>query len=161
MVAVKRYYPVLPAVPKNSSERSKTVFRAAQWLRRQIIQRVEHRRRHIKYCDALLPSWLGYNNNNRFLSQQLTFSSPSQHFLGIPSFLLPLARKLPFIRRPNYCCLATADLLVGLVSQPLAATYVLGSRTLESLSIRKGWSPDIKLCIVWGVFVDIDGHKRG
>ena len=25
----------------------------------------------------------------------------SQHFLGIPSFLLPLARKLPFIRRPN------------------------------------------------------------
>ena len=123
MVAVKRYYPVLPAVPKNSSERSKTVFRAAQWLRRQIIQRVEHRRRHIKYCDALLPFCLGYNNNNRFLSQQLTFSSPSQHFLGIPSFLLPLARKLPFIRRPNYCCLATADLLVGLVSQPLAATY--------------------------------------
>ena len=123
MVAVKRYYPVLPAVPKNSRERIKTVFRAAQWLRRQIIQRVEHRRRHIKYCDALLPSWLGYNNNNRFLSQQLTFSSPSQHFLGIPSFLLPLARKLPFIRRPNYCCLATADLLVGLVSQPLAATY--------------------------------------
>ena len=65
---------------------------------------------------------MGYNNN-RFLSQRLTFSSPSQHFLGIPSFLLPLARKLPFIRRPNYCCLATADLLVGLVSQPLAATY--------------------------------------
>ena len=30
VVAVKKYYPVLPAVPKNSSERRKTVLRAAQ-----------------------------------------------------------------------------------------------------------------------------------
>ena len=30
VVTVKKYYPVLPAVPKNSSERRKTVLRAAQ-----------------------------------------------------------------------------------------------------------------------------------
>ena len=30
VVAVKKYYPVLLAVPKNSSERRKTVLRAAQ-----------------------------------------------------------------------------------------------------------------------------------
>ena len=30
VVAVKKYYSVLPAVPKNSSERRKTVLRAAQ-----------------------------------------------------------------------------------------------------------------------------------
>ena len=30
VVAVNKYYPVLPAVPKNSSERRKTVLRAAQ-----------------------------------------------------------------------------------------------------------------------------------
>ena len=30
VVAVKKYYPVLPAVPKNRSERKKTVLRAAQ-----------------------------------------------------------------------------------------------------------------------------------
>ena len=99
---------------KNSSEGSKTVFWAAQWLRRQTIQRVEHRRKHIKYCDSLLLCYLGYNNN-RFLSQRLTFSSPSQHFLGIPSFLLPLARKLPFIRRPNYCIFVWLQLICWLV----------------------------------------------
>ena len=49
VVAVKKYYPVLPAVPKNRGERRKTVSRAAPWLRRQTHQRVEHRRIRIKY----------------------------------------------------------------------------------------------------------------
>ena len=48
VVAVNKYYPVLPAVPKNSSERRKTVLRAAQWLQRQTQQWVEWK--DIKYC---------------------------------------------------------------------------------------------------------------
>ena len=86
---------------------------------------------------------LGYNNNNRFLSQQLTFSSPSQHFLGIPSFLLPLARKLPFIRRPNYCIVVWLQLICWLV-------------LLASLSLLLTGCP-------WftntGVFVDTQGME--
>ena len=37
---------------------------------------------YIKYRDAPPPCYLGYNND-RFISQQSTFSAPSQHFLGI------------------------------------------------------------------------------
>ena len=66
---------------------------------------------------------MGFKKHH-FLSQQLTFSSPSQHLLAILSSLLPFTGNLPSIRRPKllYRCLATTDLLVGLVSQPLAAS---------------------------------------
>ena len=57
-----------------------------------------------------------------------------------------------------YRCLATTDLLVGLVSVPLRALY---SRTLEPLSIRKRRSLHHRLCIVFSVFDDGDGHQRG
>ena len=40
-------------------------------------------------------------NNNQFISQQLTFSSPSQHLLGILLSLLPSTRNLPFLNLPN------------------------------------------------------------
>ena len=62
-----------------------------------------------------------------------------------------------------YRCLATIDLLVGLVGQPLFA-YLLdvrGSRTLESFSVRRGSSFHNKLCVMWSVFVDVDSNKRG
>ena len=43
----------------NSSEKRKTVLRAARWLWRQIQQREEHRRKHIKYCHVpILVSWV-------------------------------------------------------------------------------------------------------
>ena len=38
---------------------------------------------------------------------------------------------------------------------------VCGSRTLEPLSIRKGRSLHNRLCIIFSVFDDDDGHKRG
>ena len=66
--------------------------------------------------------WSVDYDNNQFICQQPTFSYPSQHFLEILSSLLPFIRNLAFIRRPNFC-LATTDLLVGLVCQPLHAAY--------------------------------------
>ena len=165
MVAVKRYYPVLPTVPKNSSERSKTVFRAAQWLRRQIIQRVEHRRRHkVLRCSPSFLVGLQQQQSISFSAVNIFLSITA--FLGNSLILVALSRETS-LHPPSkllYRCLATADLLVGLVSQPLDVTYwisLVHEPWLESLSIRKGWSPDIKLCVVWGVFVDVDGHKRG
>ena len=47
---------------------------------------------------------------------------------------------------------------------PASLCYLLdvpGSQTLDSLSIRKRRRLHIKLCIMWGVFVDVDGHKCG
>ena len=56
-----------------------------------------------------------------FHSQQSTFFCPSQQLLGILLSLLPFIRSLPSIHYPNsqelYRC------LVGLVTQPLYATY--------------------------------------
>ena len=59
-------------------------------------------------------------NNNQFIYQQLTFSSPSQHLLGTQSDESSLhpPSKL-FSRR----CPATTDMLVALVTQPLHATH--------------------------------------
>ena len=45
---------------------------------------------------------------------------------------------------------------------PASLCYLLvGSRTLEPLSIRKGRSLHIRLCIMFSIFVDFDGYKRG
>ena len=53
---------------------------------------------------------------------------------------------------------------VGWSCYPASLCYLLdvrGSRTLESLSIRKGRIVHIKLCVMWSVFVNDDGYKRG
>ena len=124
MVAVKRYYPVFPAVPKNSSERSKTVFRAAQWLRRQIIQRVEHRRRHkVLRCSPSFLVGLQQQQSISFSAFNIFLSITA--FLGNSLILVALSKETS-LHPPSkllYLCLATADLLVGLVSQPLDVTY--------------------------------------
>ena len=64
-------------------------------------------------------------NYSQFHSQQSTFSSPSQQFLGILLSSLPFTRNLPSIRHTNSLChcLGTTDLLVGLVIHPLYAPY--------------------------------------
>ena len=52
---------------------------------------------------------------------------------------------------------------VGWSCYPAPLCYLLDvfdSRTLESLSIRKGRNLHIRLCIMRSVFVDSDGHKR-
>ena len=79
------------------------------------------------------------------------------------SLILVVLHKKSSLHPPSkllYRCLATTDLLVGLVVQ----CYILdvrGSRTVESLSIRKGCRLHHKLCIDFSVFDDDDGHKRG
>ena len=79
----------------------------------------------MKYRHVLPPWQLGYNNSG-FIFQQLTFSSPSQHFLGIPSSILVALNKKSSLHPPSkllYRCLATTDLLVGLITQPLYTIY--------------------------------------
>ena len=50
----------------------------------------------------------------------------------------------------------------GLSCYPASLCYLLdGSRTLEPLSVRKGRSLRIRLCIMFSIFVDFDGYKRG
>ena len=104
------------------------------------------------------------------LQQQSISSSAVNIFLSITAFLgnfliLVALNKETSLHPPSkllYRCLATTDLLVGLVNQPLTATYwmslIYEHRTLESLSIRKGRSLHSKLCTMWSVFVDVDGH---
>ena len=79
----------------------------------------------MKYRHVLPPWQLGYNNSG-FIFQQLTFSSPSQHFLGIPSSILVALNKKSSLHPPSkllYRCLATTDLLVGLITQPLYTIF--------------------------------------
>ena len=79
----------------------------------------------MKYRHVLPPWQLGYNNSG-FIFQQLTFSSPSQHFLGIPSSILVALNKKSSLHPPSkllYRCLATTDMLVGLITQPLYTIY--------------------------------------
>ena len=50
----------------------------------------------------------------------------------------------------------------GLSCYPTSLCYLLdGSRTLEPFSVRKGRSLHIRLCIMFSIFVDFDGYKRG
>ena len=68
---------------------------------------------------------MGLNNNHQFASWQLTFSSSSQHF-SENSLILVALHKESSLHPPSkllYRCLATTDLLVGLVAQPLYAVY--------------------------------------
>ena len=93
-----------------------------------------------------------FNNNYQFACWQLTFSSPSRHLLEILLSLLPFTRNLACIRRNHWS--------VGGSCYPASLCYILdflGSGTLAPLSIRTWrW-----LCIVFSVFDDYDGHKRG
>ena len=86
-------------------------------------------------------------------------------FLG--NFLILVALlKVSSLHPPSkvlYSCFATTDLLVSIVSQPFIANLldVLGPRRVVSLSTRIQSSVHHNLCIMFGVFVDNGGHKRG
>ena len=110
------------------------------------------------------PVWVGE------LKQQSVSFSAVNVLLSITatlgnSLILVALHKESSLHPPSkllYRCLATTDLLVGLVNQPLCCLLdVRGLRTLEFLSIRKGRNRHIKLCIMRSVFDDDDGHKRG
>ena len=81
------------------------------------------------------------------------------------SLILVALHKESSLHSPSkllYRCLATTDLLIGLVTQPLCYLLdVLGSRTLESLSILKLCNRRNRLCVMFSFIVNTDGHKRG
>ena len=139
---------------KTVTKGGKTVLRAAPRLQRQTRQRVEHRRKHIKYCHVPhLDSWV---------TTTIIFSSEVNIFLTIaPAFLgnflilslLPLTGKLRFIYRPNSCIVVWQRLILAYYSA--SCCYLLDdlvSWALKSLSIRQGWNLHIKKCIMWSFF---------
>ena len=103
------------------------------------------------------------------LQQQSIYFSAVNIFLSITAFLgnflilaaLNKESSLPPPSKLLFRCLATTELLVGLVTQPLYATYWISLVHEHWTSIRKRRGLHIKLCIMWGVFVDVDGHKHG
>ena len=104
------------------------------------------------------------------LQQESIYFSAVNIFLSITAFLgnfliLDALNKGYSHHPPSklmYRCLATTNLLVGFVRQLLAATYWMSLvHEPESFLIRKGHSLHIKLCIMFSVFVHVDGHKRG
>ena len=105
------------------------------------------------------------------LQQKSIYFSAVNIFLSISAFLgnflilVALNKETSLYPHSKllYRCLATTDLLVGLVSQPLFATYWM-SVVYEHWSLcryARGGNLHIKLCIMWGFFVDVDGQKRG
>ena len=82
---------------------------------------------------SLIGGWAS-TKTDQFVSQRLTFFSPSQHLLEI---LLSL-----WLFKLLYRCLATTDLLVGLVVQPLYAAYLMSV-------VQEQWS----LCRYYAVFI--------
>ena len=118
---------------------------------------------NMKDCHAPRFGWVSLNNSP-FHSMQSTFSSPSQQLLGILLFLLPFIRNLPSIRHPNSCIIVWKPLICWLVFLPSLSLLPTGCpwfTSTEVLSIRKGRNRHTNLCIMWGVFVDDDGHKNG
>ena len=110
------------------------------------------------------PYWVGE------LKQQSISFSAINILLSITatlgnSLILAALHKESSLHPPSkllYRCLATTDLLVGLVTQPVAATYWM-SLVHEhwSLSIHEGRRLNNRLYIVWSFSVYNDGHKRG
>ena len=115
---------VFPAVPENRGERRKTVLRAAQWLQLQFQQRGGTQTEIYQVLPCSPSSVVGSQQ------ESITFSAVNI-FLSIATFvgnflILVALNKESSLHPPSkllYRCLATTDLLVGLVTQPLAATY--------------------------------------
>ena len=93
---------------------------------------------------------------NRFQPQSIYYSA----VYVLLSFITSLRISLIFfaLHKHSYRCLATTDLLDGIFSQSIMATYYMSL-------LHEHWS----LCqyardaayIMWSVFVNDDGHKRG
>ena len=89
-------------------------------------------------------------------------------FLSITTFLgnsliLVALHKESSLHPPSkllYRCLATTDLLVGLVASPCNSLDVYRSRTLEPLSLRSGSILHHRRSIMWSFFADDGGNKR-
>ena len=83
-------------------------------------------------------------------------------FLG-NSLILVALHKESSLHPPSkvlYSCLATTDLLVGLVVHPLAVIHFM-SYIHEDWG-RCRWTYHAALiCVMFSIFVDDDGHKRG
>ena len=85
--------------------------------------------------------------------------------LGNSLILVPLYKESSLYppSKVFYRCLATTDLLVGFVVHPLAVIWfnVFYPRRLGSLSMDIPRNFHIMLCVMFGISVYNDGHKRG
>ena len=141
-----------------------TVLRAAQWLRRQTQQRVEHRRKHIFSITMLLLLVIWVTTTiGLFLSSQ---HFPLHHNISweFSNTCCPQQGIFPSSTIQTLVLLSGNNWCVGWSCKPASRFYLLdvrGSRTPESLSTRNGRNLHIKLCIMWSVFADVDCHKRG
>ena len=83
-------------------------------------------------------------------------------FLG-NSLILVALHKESSLHPPSkvlYRCLATTDLLVGLVIHPLAVIHFMSySRRLGPLSMDIPRNFHIRLCVMFSIFVDNDDYK--
>ena len=93
---------------------------------------------------------------NRFQPQSIYYSA----VYVLLSIITSLGNSLIFfaIHKLLYRCLATTDLLVGIFSQSIMATYYM-SLVNEHWSVCQ-YATDAAY-IMWSVFVNDDGHKRG
>ena len=103
-------------------------------------------------------------NHNQSISQQFTFSSQSQHFLGILLSLLPFTKNLPFTRRPNSCIVVWQQLTCLLVFLASLSWLLIGCSWFKKTGVFVSTQRrrlHTRLYIMWSVFVNDDGHKRG
>ena len=106
---------------------------------------------------------------SEFKQQPISFSAvnilPSiTATLGNSLILVALHKESPSIRHPNSCIIVWKPLICWLVLLPSLSMLPTGCpwfTSTEVLSIRKGRNRHTNLCIIWGVFVDDDGHKNG
>ena len=105
-------------------------------------------------------------NNNQFISQQLTFSSPSHHLLGIHTY--PCCPSQGIFPSSTFQTLFTAlsgnNWYVGCSCYPASSCYSLDVcclQTLENLSIRFRHSTKYKLYFMRSIFIGDDGNDRG
>ena len=124
-------------------------------------------RSHTKSFEELLcfPSLMGGLQQQLsicFLAVDIPLSITA--FAGNSLILVALHKK-SCLHPPSkllYRSLATTDLLVGLVAQPLnSLCWIPWFKTVEPLSLRKGRRLRHKLFIDFSVFDDDDGHMRG
>ena len=106
----------------------------AELCRQQISVEVEHRRKQLKNCYAPPLWWVGFNQH-QLLSQQLTFSSPSQHFLGILLSLLPLTKNLPSTHRPSSFIVVWQQLTCWLVLLLSLSVLLIGCRWFTNIGV--------------------------
>ena len=158
---MKKNYPVLSAVPKNRSERRKNRSKSCTMIATTNSTEGGTQTESIAML-LLLVSWVT-TTIDLFLSSK---HFPLHHSISweFSNPCCPQQGIFPSSTVQTLVSLSINNLSVGWSFCPASRCYLLdvrGSQTLESLSTRNVRSLLIKLCIMFRVFVYVDGHKRG